>query len=155
MTYDARSISNWFIRRARADGRELSIMSLLKLTYIAHGWHLEIRKRPLFSNKIQAWQFGPVIPDVYNTLRPQGVTVLSEASGFDDPISEADEILLGQIWDIYGSMSAYQLSDITHEKGGPWEIATESGGNYAPIPDDATSFADSIAERCSSNVASE
>ena len=136
MTYDARSISNWFIRRARADGRELSIMSLLKLTYIAHGWHLEIRKRPLFSNKIQAWQFGPVIPDVYNTLRPQGVTVLSEASGFDDPISEADEILLGQIWDIYGSMSAYQLSDITHEKGGPWEIATESGGNYAPIPDD-------------------
>ncbi|AVW92216.1 Panacea domain-containing protein [Celeribacter baekdonensis] len=64
MAYDARQIANWFVVRAQREGRTLSIMSLLKLTYIAHGWHLEMQEVPLFSNRIEAWQYGPVIPEV-------------------------------------------------------------------------------------------
>lgn len=48
---DARSVANWFVRRAADDARVLSIMELLKLTYIAHGWHLEIYKKPLVFNR--------------------------------------------------------------------------------------------------------
>jgi hypothetical protein len=73
MSYDARQIANWFIERSSREGRPLSIMSLLKLAYISHGWRLEMQNRPLFHNRIEAWQHGPVIPDVYKTLRPQGL----------------------------------------------------------------------------------
>lgn len=137
MAYDARQIANWFIARAKRDERTLSIMSLLKLAYIAHGWRLEITKKPLFTNKIEAWRYGPVIPDVYNEFRKQGVSVSKPARlPGQSEISERDESILEQVWDVYGDMSAFKLSALTHIDGGPWDIASKAGGWYANIPDD-------------------
>jgi len=133
--YDARVVANWFVRRAFQERRQLSIMSLLKLTYIAHGWHLEMRKSPLFSNRIEAWQRGPVIPEVYHAFRGQGVHVTQQASGFTGEVSTFDEEFFDQIHSIYGHMDAFQLSDMTHEPGGPWENASRRG-HYAQMFDD-------------------
>lgn len=136
MTYDARQVANWFVNRAQREGRSLSIMSLLKLTYIAHGWHLETQNEPLFPNRIEAWKYGPVIPDVYNAFRQQGVTVSQPVAVPAVNLSADDESLLDQVWNIYGSLSAMRLSDMTHVAGGPWAVATQMGGNYARIPDE-------------------
>lgn len=132
--YDARHIANWFVQRAARDNRAITIMQLLKLVYIAHGWHLEMRKSPLIVNKIEAWKYGPVIPDVYQALRPQGITIRHPIPIAQVPIASSDEHLLEEIYRIYGSLSAQTLSDLTHEKGGPWEKATEARGWFAPIP---------------------
>ena len=134
--HDARQIANWFVERAAQDGRALSIMSLLKLVYIAHGWNLEMRKEPLFSNPIEAWQYGPVIPDVYRAFRPQGVSVSTPIAGFNKPTDAGEEGFLEQIYKIYGNLSAFRLSELTHVAGGPWETAWNWGGRYAPIPND-------------------
>lgn len=135
--YDARQIANWFVHRAAKDGRKLSIMQLLKLVYIAHGWHLEMRKRPLFSNAIEAWRHGPVIPAVYNAFRGQGIHAEREVDGFRaDEIIDYDVALLEQIYQLYGGFSPFKLSDMTHEPGGPWDQATKRYGYFAPITDD-------------------
>lgn len=136
MTYDARQIANWFIARAKGEGRTLSIMSLLKLAYIAHGWRLEMLNKPLFHNRIEAWQHGPVIPDVYNTLRKQGVVPTTPATEFPLPADPVDVDFLEQIYKIYGHMSPFKLSELTHVPGGPWETARKWGGWYAEIPND-------------------
>lgn len=136
MTYDARQVANWFVTRAQREGRTLSIMSLLKLTYIAHGWHLEMQNAPLFSNRIEAWQYGPVIPDVYSAFRGQGINVSGTVNVPQCAFDAADVSLLEQVWTIYGSLSPFKLSDLTHVPGGPWDIATKTGGNYARIPDE-------------------
>jgi uncharacterized phage-associated protein len=136
MKYDARQIANWFIERAEKDGRILSIMSLLKLAYIAHGWFLETRDKPLFENRIEAWKHGPVIPEVYQAFRPQGVHAQSQVDGYE-AISDDDVTgFLEEIYKIYGNMSPFRLSDLTHTKGGPWDTATSIGGWYAKIPDE-------------------
>jgi uncharacterized phage-associated protein len=111
-------------------------MSLLKLCYIAHGWRLEITGEPLFPNDIQAWQYGPVIPEVYRAFRGQGVQVTNEVPVPGNPITPEDDEFLEQIYNIYGNLSAFQLSDLTHVPGGPWDIASKVGGNYAQIPND-------------------
>jgi uncharacterized phage-associated protein len=136
MSYDARQIANWFIERAAREGRALSIMSILKLIYFAHGWHLEIRKSPLIRNRIEAWQYGPVIPEVYQDFRTQGVEVTRTVPVQSDGLDSASEDLLEQIYNIYGQMTPFRLSDLTHEDGGPWHIARQMGGWYAMIPDD-------------------
>jgi uncharacterized phage-associated protein len=136
MTYDARQIANWFIQRAAIEGRALSIMSLLKLTYIAHGWRLEISNRPLFENRIEAWQHGPVIPDVYHAFRPQGVVPQKLDPNFPPPVDAGDEAFLEQIYGIYAQLSPFRLSELTHVPGGPWDTARKWGGQYAEIPND-------------------
>lgn len=136
MTYDARQIANWFAARFQQDGKPLSIMSLLKLTYIAHGWQLEMRDEPLFTNRIEAWKYGPVIPDVYEAFRNQGVNVTRAVEAPPVTFSDDDNNFLEQIYKIYSPLSAYKLSDLTHVSGGPWDIATKTGGYYAPIPNE-------------------
>jgi uncharacterized phage-associated protein len=134
--YDARQIANWFVTRASRDGKRLSIMQLLKLVYIAHGWHLEMRRSPLIINKIEAWKYGPVIPDVYNAFRQQGIDATQPVPVNSLPMAANDHDLLEQIYQGYGGLSAMQLSDMTHETNGPWDQATRRWGYFAPIPDD-------------------
>jgi len=137
MSYDARQIANWFVERARKDDKHLSVMSLLKLAYIAHGWYLEMNDKPLFGNEVQAWKIGPVIPDVYNAFRKQGDYVSDMASTKPSlqEINERDREFLEEIYNTYSGLSAFQLSNLTHVSEGPWKIASEMGGDYAPIPD--------------------
>jgi uncharacterized phage-associated protein len=134
--YDARQIANWFVGRAAQDGRRLSIMALLKLVYIAHGWHLEMRRSPLIANKIEAWKYGPVIPDVYNAFRQQGIDVHSPVPAPGMAPAASDIHLLEEIYRIYGSLPATKLSDLTHEPGSPWDTATRRWGWFASIPND-------------------
>ena len=135
--YDARHIANWFVQRAMSEHKRLSIMQLLKLVYISHGWHLELRKRPLFSNRIEAWRHGPVIPDVYHAFRGQGIYAANTVDGYKpEEVIKYDSELLEQIYNIYGGHSPFQLSDLTHTKGGPWDQATNKFGYFAPITDD-------------------
>ena len=73
--YDARQITNWFVIRARQDQKLLGVTTVLKLCYIAHGWHLELLGGPLFENRIEAWRIGPIILDVNDAFCEQGVNV--------------------------------------------------------------------------------
>ena len=136
MTYDARQIANWFVERANKDGKPLSIMSLLKLTYIAHGWHIEMFKRPLFGNSIEAWQYGPVIPDVYKAFRRQGVIIKSIVESQPKLEDQHTLTFLDQVYSSYGHLSPFKLSDLTHEANSPWDIARKRYGDFGIIDND-------------------
>lgn len=135
--YDARQIANWFISRALRDGRRFSIMQLLKLIYIAHGWYLEITGgAPLVRNKIEAWKHGPVIPDVYRVFRPQGIDINRIDPAFPDQVDSHSANVLEYVYLNYGNIPAGRLSDMTHVPGGPWETASRQFGYFAPITND-------------------
>jgi len=151
-SYDAKSIANWFLERAKRDGRSLSIMSILKLAYIAHGWRLEMTGEPLFPNRVEAWQHGPVIPDVYSAFRPQGIVPQSPVPDYPAPTNAADVDFLEQIYKIYGHMSPFHLSELTHVPNGPWETARKWGGWYAEIPNDLI-LSHYVAKRQTANAA--
>ena len=70
MTYDVRAVANFFLDQAQEEGQKLDHMKLQKLAYIAHGWHLAITGEPLFHERVEAWPYGPVIPDLYHELMP-------------------------------------------------------------------------------------
>ena len=110
-------------------------MSILKLTYIAHGKHLAETDTPLFLNKIQAWRYGPVIVDVYHAFCSQGMKVTVPLPNMPDVIDSSDTELLEEAWDKYGKLPPFRLSRLTHVSEGPWDIAVEIGGWYAEIPD--------------------
>lgn len=137
--YDAHSIANWFLERSQQDGQSLTIMALLHLVYIAHGWHLAKRNKPLFPNRVSAWVYGPVIMEVYDSFRSQGITPSKPVPHRGPAVADTDEAvvdILQQIYDEYGHLDSEELSDLTNAPGGPWDIALQCGGAYAAIPDD-------------------
>ena len=70
--YDVLTVADAILKIAKAKGQSLTPMQVVKLTYIAHGWSLGLRGKDLFRNQIQAWQYGPVIPDLYHTTKSYG-----------------------------------------------------------------------------------
>jgi uncharacterized phage-associated protein len=131
------AVANWFITTARANGKILTPMKLQKLIYYAHGWCLALYEKPLVDNQAEAWTYGPVFRDVYDAAKKYGSQqiktlldnrFLSESMFSEEystpEIPENSPIvpLLKRIWEVYGKLTAYQLSNMTHEIGSPWEV---------------------------------
>src|SRR2546421_11399446 len=70
--YDARAVANFFIDRAGRTGHSLTIMTLLKVLYFAHGWHLAQFSKPLVAQPFEAWKHGPVNRVVYEQFKGYG-----------------------------------------------------------------------------------
>jgi len=122
--YDARQIANWFIQKFKDEGQSLTITKLLKLVYLAHGWYMGVTGEPLVRNRIEAWQYGPVIPDLYKTFRSQAIIQNEvECPGIEIENSRHVKSVLDAVYKNYNKMSAKELSDLTHETGSPWHIA--------------------------------
>ena len=136
--YSALTIADEVLRIAKRDGQSLTPMKLMKLTYIAHGWALGLLDRDLFKNRIEAWQYGPVIPDLYHATKVYGRSPIplakvdtNAASQVDAQVSE----LLAQVWRKYGHFDAIDLSNLTHKSGTPWDCVYEPGRRGIEIPD--------------------
>lgn len=58
-TYSPIAVANYFISLSRSDG--LTLMQLLKLSYIAHGFKMGIlgEEHPFSKEYVQAWKFVP------------------------------------------------------------------------------------------------
>src|SRR5579875_2343089 len=89
MAYDARAVANYFLDLAAKEGRPLDPMGIQKLVYFAHGWNLAIFGSPLIRQRVEAWDYGPVIADLYQAFREFGPNpITSPAKKFEfDPIT--------------------------------------------------------------------
>jgi uncharacterized phage-associated protein len=135
------TVANRFLDLAKIDRNPLTPMQLLKLVYIAHGWMLGIYSRPLIDEKVQAWQYGPVIPDLYAHVRKyRGATITDKINtsffGGDRQLDADEQSIVDQVYEAYKGYSGPQLSRMTHADGTPWHLTYERGSFGKVIPVD-------------------
>lgn len=139
--YSAIKVANEFLRLAQEGGppHGLTPLQLIKLVYIAHGWSLVYLRGPLLNEPAQAWQYGPVIPSLYNAIRSYRASpVCRQIDGDSDPqpLSAEARQMIKAVYDAYGKYSGVQLSNMTHQPSTPWSDAWNSRGKNAVIPDE-------------------
>lgn len=127
MAYDATTVANRFIELAKQDGgRLLTPMQIIKLSYMAHGFSLAIRNRPLLNEAVEAWRYGPVIPSLYSKLKSfgnGGVDKLLSRLFTSEALASEDTELIDAVYEKYGKLTGGQLSFLTHKNGTPWHEA--------------------------------
>ena len=98
-------------------------LKLQKLVYYSQAWSLIWDEKPLFSEKIEAWANGPVIPKLYEKLRQKyGVNKSILGCGNPDKLSKKRQKTVDAIIDYYGKRDSQYLSDLTHMED-PWKNA--------------------------------
>ena len=138
----ARAVANEFISLASSERRTLTPMAIIKLVYIAHGWSLALYGRPLIEEDVEAWQYGPVVPDLYQAMKSYGsgpVTAPLPRSVFwggRDQIDDWAKPLIKRVFELYGGLSAVQLSALTHQPDTPWSETYDRSRRNAVISDD-------------------
>ncbi len=142
-THSAISVARYIIHGSKEQDRYVTPMQLIKLVYLCHGWMLGLHSRPLISDPIEAWQYGPVIPSLYAVVKEfkdniivEGLPNVTEPE-FDD--SEKD--LMDQVIEVYKNHSGISLSTLTHKKDTPWDKVWTRYGKYTNgvIPNDLIS----------------
>lgn len=100
-------------------------MKLQKLVYYCQAWSLVWDEAPMFSETIEAWANGPVVPPLFRQLKGcfqvdlANLTTAGEVSMTAQQRETADSVL-----EFYGTYGSQWLSDLTHMER-PWKDARE------------------------------
>lgn len=117
-------------RLRELSGETLTPLQLLKLAYIAHGWSLALHSQPLFNERIEAWQYGPVVPSLYQAIKGfRNSAVRGPILDGDVALTQQELGVVDSVYQAYGRYSGGQLSAMTHRPGTPWAVAWERGRN--------------------------
>jgi uncharacterized phage-associated protein len=144
MSHSSLAVANKILQIAWQKKKSLTIMQLIKLVYISHGWSLALLNRPLVSDRVEAWQHGPVYPEIYNEFRGSGWqpimrTAKDALSGVaaDSDFDDDDHSIMEKVVESYGNFHAFELSARTHQPGTPWFDTYDGGeGKFAVIRND-------------------
>lgn len=102
-------------------GDTISNLKVQKLLYYTQGFHLAIYNKPLFDEEIVAWQYGPVVPDVYREYKQYGSSSIPVEENVDISFLSDDEFsLIKEVYEVYGQFSAFKLMELTHSEA-PWQ----------------------------------
>ena len=140
MNYHPAYIANFFLGKQRYSNYVLN-----KLVYVAYGFCLAIQNRELFSEKIEAWKYGPVIPSLYHRFSDFGNAPIKTKFRFHSrskdkfTIPEVEEgdyeslDILEEVYETFGSLSEADFQTLTHHQDSPWEIACIENKNHVII----------------------
>ena len=132
----AQTIADDILKIAKEQGISLTPMQLMKLVYIAYGWALAMTGERIFNDRIEAWKYGPVIPNLYHATKHFGRNEIPHTLIGDTPIThpEIQDFLRGVV-EGYGHFSGIALSNLTHKAGTPWANSYEPNVFGIQIPD--------------------
>ena len=133
------TIADEILKSAKRQGRALTPMQLMKLVYVAYGWSLAILNKRIFLDPIEAWRYGPVIPNLYQATKKFGrseipLNLINESS----PSTVTGDVqgLLDEVVAKYSHLSGIELSNLTHLPGTPWHQVYEPNMSNKEISDD-------------------
>lgn len=117
----------------------ISNLKLQKVLYFIQVYFLVKTEKPCFDGIIEAWDFGPVVPEAYKKWEEFGSTIiypielyieynhdniwLSEKIRFDETIiNETDRKMINDIVDKFANYTSTDLVSMTHKQT-PWKDA--------------------------------
>jgi uncharacterized phage-associated protein len=124
----ANQVAKYFLAKADEDvGDGISNLKLQKLVYYAQAYHLAMHGEPLFGDRLEAWEHGPVVPDLYHAYKEYGAANIPAPSDLQlNAYGEETAEFLDEVYNVFGQYSAWKLRNMTHEER-PWVEAYENG----------------------------
>lgn len=133
------AVANLLLSKARDEGIPITHLKLQKLVYFCYAWFAGNEREELFGEDIEAWQYGPVVRELYLEFRRCGSAPIDRLISAHDwttghstePLPEpelADE--LAAVWDAYKNKTAGWLVEASHTRDEPWAfVARQFGPN--------------------------
>ena len=145
--YSVLDISRFIINYCNEKDYNLSNLKLQKILYFIQAYYLSKTesKEPCFKERIEAWDFGPVVPVAYHEYKRFGSTNIPKVTTYielddndfwqskvveykDEVVKDSDKDLIRKLVDSFSKFSTTRLVQITHNQS-PWINAYRQGEN--------------------------
>ena len=130
----ALDVAKYIVNESTQNNYQISNLKLQKILFFLQREFLKHDKEA-FEDDIEAWQFGSVIPVVYQEFCMFGANpILWSYPGVTLPYDESQKICFDEIFSKYRTWNVWDLVYETHKKGGAWDITYQDGiGNHRVI----------------------
>ena len=133
--YNALDLSKYIVSKCIEDGQPISNLQLQKILYYIQKDFLQ-RDEIAFSDDIEAWQFGPVVPNVYYYYCGYGAMPISISKETFE-INKSDSPYIDKIVEQKRELNPWDMVAETHKEDGAWAKIYRKGlGNHSVIPTD-------------------
>lgn len=131
--YTAIDLSKYIVSKCTQDDCPISNLQLQKILYYIQKEFLK-NDSLAFPDDIEAWQFGPVVPNVYYHFCGFGAMPISRLyEGYT--VSLSDSRLINGIVEAKRILDPWVMVSETHRPGGAWhQIYNNGAGNHQVIP---------------------
>lgn len=138
---DVINVARYIINYSNQKEYGISNLRLQKLLYFVQAYYLAFTEvgNPCFNDEIEAWDFGPVVPRVYQEFKRFGsgnIPTITSYIVFDDEdiwsahsvefdnetIPKCDRERINKVVDKFSSYSTTSLVSLTHNQR-PWRDA--------------------------------
>lgn len=136
MNYDVLDVSRYIIDYSNKMDYGVSNLKLQKVLYFVQAYFLIQTGHPCFNEKIEAWDFGPVVPKAYCEYKQYGCGDIPITKSFimidkdniwnskrvefeDIVISDDDKSLINKVVDKFADYSATDMVKLTQHQS-PW-----------------------------------
>lgn len=135
---------------------KISNLELQKLLYISHMLHLGKTGQPLIDGWFEAWDYGPVQPEVYRSAKAFGRSPVGDVFTFTPRIAETapEAQTIREAVEQLGGASPARLVSITHWEKGAWAKHYVPGGrgNFIPDQDILQEYRDRVRGRLGNRI---
>lgn len=126
----ALEVSQYMVSKAYEEGYPISNLQLQKLLYFVQGKALVKLGCPAFSESFEAWNYGPVVPEVYDQYRVYGASPICRK--YDTQLAASTVLeplrrIVDDVLEDYGRETAWHLVQYTHKANSPWSEAIRDG----------------------------
>lgn len=121
--YQAETITDYIIHNFIG----IQNLALQKILYFIQAEFLVTKNRPCFHDPIQAWDFGPVVPNIYLKYRFYGNGCIPKPkNGYNNTITKKDAKIINNVVKTCMKYSNAQLTIIIQHQD-PWTQNYEPG----------------------------
>ena len=133
--YSALDVARYIINYCNDHEYSISNLKLQKILYFVQANFLVQTEQPCFKEEIEAWDFGPVIPEVYHEYKQYGSNNIPKVESYiyfdrnnlwncerrpyNNVLNKRSEELVVEMIKVCGKYSAASLVNVTHNQD-PW-----------------------------------
>ena len=133
--HSAMEFAKYVIDLCTNTGNAISDLKLQKVLYYIQLAFIANLHEDAFVDEMEAWPYGPVVRSVYNAYSSYGSTKICLQYEGADVFTEEERNVIHFVLHQCLDKNAWDLVDMTHVSGGPWDRVYQNGKGYKkPIP---------------------
>lgn len=127
-------LSKYIVTKCVNDNVPISNLQLQKILYYIQKYFLK-QNELAFVDDIEAWQFGPVVPNVYYQFCGFGAMPINNEYDNITINCKNNKGIIDNIIELKRVLNPWQMVEETHKKDGAWDTIYKGGiGNHEVIP---------------------
>ena len=113
----------------------LSNLELQKLLYLSQRTFIgRNHGTPLLEETFEAWDYGPVVPELYRIVRFYGASRIEALPPVHRILNRREHTVIREVVEHFAGRTPGQLVELTHRPEGAWDRNFRPGRRHIRIP---------------------